>query len=557
MAVFPAETVSFHVPEGEKKMVSLPDLILARGDIALVGTGSLSCMRSLYLSARNSGKSHQFFPCMIPAEAYATGENGKYLKDTLNAVLQIPNVGGIIIYASCMDVLNQTDFDAVIASLDNPQNIPIRPLFRGPMVKRYLKPAKLLREILDTMPDTGKQIPKGYEALPPLGPDFNCISSALQGMDVYPFLLTAGGCGGGVENLGMSGVPYRMKHSRFADVQVSLGCTQAALECISQDYNATYADSNRPLIAIMGSAVPAFTGVDCDGIAAALEESGIPAISLACDGFTPGPVGLSKALLTLGKALICQPDAKDPRLVGILGHSTALLGRQSKLDHGQEHLNKRNFRGVFWGEEGIENTARVSLNWVVSAAGLPLARYMEKQFGIPYITGIPVGAAAMLRWRKQVNVLLQQDDEVLVPMAGGMMKAGNPDAGILLIGEPLLMNSIQSSMKEDMGYRNITLAVYAPLPSLRKFYREVCKELPLQFFSNAAELRALAEGAEFTVADPVYETFLPHTTLIPLPDPQISGDQYLDIPYEIFGKKGAAYLFEKINNKKENHNEHM
>ena len=227
MDFFPAEAVRFYHPSEEKKMLSLPEIILSRDDVALVGTGSLSCIRALYISARDFGKAHQFFPCITPAEEYATGENGLRLEACLNRVLKVPGVGGIIVYASCMDVLNQTDFETVFSHLDNAENIPVEVLYRGPMAKRYMKPTEQLKEIFSSMPETGKKISPAYEALPPIGPDFNCISSALQYMDSYPFLITPGGCAGGVEEFGAADKKYLLKNSRLSDVQVSLGCEKA------------------------------------------------------------------------------------------------------------------------------------------------------------------------------------------------------------------------------------------------------------------------------------------------------------------------------------------
>lgn len=148
-------------------MLSLPERIFQRPDLALVATGSLSCIRSLYQEAVRLEKTHQFFPCIQPAQAYAAGQNGLGLAKTLRQVLTIPEVGGVIIYASCLDVLSQTDFDSIIEGLENPRSVPIRVLLRGPMVKRYRRPREDLERMLAEIPERGTAIPREKRWFPP------------------------------------------------------------------------------------------------------------------------------------------------------------------------------------------------------------------------------------------------------------------------------------------------------------------------------------------------------------------------------------------------------
>ena len=160
----PVEHISFEESQSAPKMLSLPEQILMRPDLALVGTGSLSCIRALYLESARLGKTHQFFPCLQSAQSYAAGRHGKALEDLLNQVLRIPGVGGIIVYASCMDVLSQTDFEGIFSRLDNPKAIPVYALLRGPMVKRYLKPGKMLQNIFSELPESTGAISKVFPA---------------------------------------------------------------------------------------------------------------------------------------------------------------------------------------------------------------------------------------------------------------------------------------------------------------------------------------------------------------------------------------------------------
>lgn len=556
------ETVKFG--QEEAHMLSLPEMILQREDIALVAAGSLSCIRDLYDRARQMGRLGQFFPCVITKEEYAAGLNGRKLGECLNRVLKAEGVGGIIIYASCMEVITQTDFDEIIRNLDNPEQIPVEVLYRGPMVKRYLKPAAMLEEILGRMPIGQGKLCSDYRELPPVYPDFNGISAMLQHWDALPFLITAGGCTGGLARLEEDGRPYRLNNSRLTDIQVTLGCEELLENGIAYaagemgTYTAGKAETDgagsHMFVCLLGSAVPAFTGVDYTRISRNLKKGQVPNIHLASDGFGASPAGASDALLALGKELLVPVEKEEGR-INILGYSPAAVGRVEKIRHGMEHLERRGFHSRVWGDGGlpeVKKAAAAGLNWVVSGEGLALARWMERTFSIPYLAGIPMGVNAMLDWRKQVNLLMGRDDELLEPP--GPVPAAAVQPRILVTGEPLLARSIARALKEDFGYGQVMIALYAPVPSLRNYYRDVLGETGWIGFADTDEFLRLAKQADLVVGDPVYQDCLDMLGkernvpgLIPIPDSLVSGGQYLDMEYEIFGRKGGEYMRRFLN----------
>lgn len=187
-------------------------------------------------------------------------------------------------------------------------------------------------------------------------------------------------------------------------------------------------------------------------------------------------------------------------------------------------------------------SGNAQLNWVVSAAGLPLAERMQRERGIPYVAGIPVGARQMLRWRKTVNEIMGYDEPLPeVPPAEEPLLSGKR---ALIVGEPLLTEHIGAYLAE-LGCSDILLGAYAPMAALRQFCRQVCPDLPLHFFSNPEEFRALSRDVDWILADPEFD--LGEHPFSYLPDPQVSGARYQQMPYSIFGKKGAAWIVENIN----------
>lgn len=527
-----AEHICFAEDQSAPKMLSLPARILQRPDLALVGTGSLSCIRALYLEAERLGKTHQFFPCLQTAQSYAAGENGAQLAEFLNRVLRVPGLGGIIVYASCMDILSQTDFEGIFRSLENPAHIPVRVLLRGPMVKRYQKPGAVLTAILAEIPETGSRIPEERRFFPPPAPDFQFISSALQPMDMLPFLLTAGGCGGALEAAATPKADYCLSHTRFNDLQVTMGAETAAAQCLQADFPGW----RRGSVGLLGSAVPSFVGMDRAQI---LRDAGVPGLDLGGDGFTPGMPGLSRALERLAKQTLSKDARVQPGHIEILGYCGAALGKAEKLAHGIEHLEREGYTVRFWGRGQFCPDTVPQLNWVVSSAGIAQAQWMERTYGVPYLAGIPFGAAQMRRWRGQVNRAMGRERESLPPMPAPEERLPEGKR-VLLLGEPLLTRSIGEYLTDTLGCREAVLGVYAPTQAQRQFYGSL--GLPLHPFASVEELQALAAEMDAVIGDPVFD--LGTHPWIPLPDPQVSGDRYLEEPYAIFGKKGAAWLAE-------------
>lgn len=168
----------------------------------------------------------------------------------LNEVLKTTGLGGILVYASYADILSQTDFESIFQGLDNPRKIPVRALLRGPMVKRWQMPGPVLAKILAEIPETGAKIPENIRFFPPPAPDFHFVSSALQSMDALPFLLTAGGCGGALEAAGTPKDCYRLSHTRFNDLQITMGAEPLAAQALAADFAAQSTGEKRNAAAL-------------------------------------------------------------------------------------------------------------------------------------------------------------------------------------------------------------------------------------------------------------------------------------------------------------------
>lgn len=135
-------------------------------------------------------------------------------------------------------------------------------------------------------------------------------------------------------------------------------------------------------------------------------EYHLPAAAVNLDGQKDYLFGVSMALEAMGKILLEKRDTL-PNTVNLLGCNTVdwseNLVRETEAwlaANGWQVLSR-------WGSketaEHFRNAAAASVNMVVNVSGLRLARYMEREFGIPYIAGAPFGAARCAQLLKEMK----------------------------------------------------------------------------------------------------------------------------------------------------------
>ena len=528
---------SFEPATAEETEAGMAGRLFAQPGIAVLATGADSCTRMVYNAAVELKAEDRFFHCSLSQEDYVLGTAEEKIRTRLNEILRIPDVTTVVIYASCMDVLTNLDFSAVIDRLDNEKKIPVIPFLRGPLVQRIHKPKEALKKILSGLPEPTGPIRQQTRRLPPLLPDFNSICAVLQNWDLHNFMVTAGGCAGCLIEL-PDHPQYRLRQSRLNDIQVALGCDELLANGIAEDA----ASAEQATTALIGGAALTMAGFDHAGLAKELKNRGVNNVQLPANGYDPGPTGATEAFLRLGLAMIKESPGQPDR-VNILGYDPMVFLSESKIAHGIEHMDRRSLDCYILGSRGEEDVKLASgaaLNWVVSSEGLPLAMYMEQNFGTPMLCGIPVGKYAMLHWRKRVNELTGRDDEEIALPQPATPCGKQPR--IVLIGEPMLTLSLADSLRNDLGLCRTERFVYDPHGKLRRLYEKDYPEI--SYFANEEGLKDILADADVLVGDPLYRESVPafNGLMIYIPDPLISGMRFAELPYAIFGKKGGMYL---------------
>ena len=239
--------------------------------------------------------------------------------------------------------------------------------------------------------------------LPPYSPDYSGCASALFELGGMIVLHDASGCTGnylGYDEPRWMGSKSIVFCSGLRHMDAILGNDNLLIDRIIKA-----AESLKPrFIALLGSPVPMVIGADYEGIMREVEErTGIPSFGFDTKGLAYYGKGISMAVIALIKKF-CPKDA-----VAESGRSGINLIGLTPLDFGNKGVEK-DFIRLFENAgitvncsfstghsiEAIQNSVKSKLNVVVSQSGIEVAKFMEEKFGIPYLTGTPVGSGEAL-----------------------------------------------------------------------------------------------------------------------------------------------------------------
>ena len=524
-------------------MQKIPDQILKEKGLALVAAGSLACVRILYFRACKLGKLQQFFGCPVTAREYGMGMQGRKLRNCIGKALKMEGIRGVIVYASCMEVLTLWDFQKELEQVTNPHNIPVKILYRGPLVKRRKPPAESLRRIL-------AEIEKNQEAvhteqqpdipLPPPAPDFSGIASLLQEWNCETLLLTPGGCKSCIESADGTDGMHDLKSTRFHDANVCLGCEKQLIDA------AVHQLTGKGLLCLLGSAVIKTVGMDVRGITGELEKSGRPCVYLPSDGFEGAPPAMAQAWLMLGQKLLLKhpSDERNSCDIWILGYSRLGTGKIEHLNPIIERLNNMGCSVTIWSNKETESNAALPfLTWVVSTEGLKLAQWMKDKYNIPYVDAMPVGERMLEGFINKIASIKNKTLYLEQVMKHAESSDSRDSRNVVIIGEPVLSNGIKYYLQTERGFTNVQISAYAPTQGMQSFYRQYAKEV-LQFTSPEELCGQLCgQKADIVIADPLLlHVFNGNIVRIPLPYPIFSGRIFAEDFYEYAGGPGAEYL---------------
>jgi hypothetical protein len=296
-------------------------------------------------------------------------------------------------------------------------------------------------------------------------------------------------------------------------------------------------DIHPPCVSIVGSPVPMVTGFDFKGFASLVEhETGIPSFGFSADGLHYYDRGQRDAYLSIATRLPEKKAQKAKGTVNILGAS-ALDGFDGPaLDALEDMLASEGFtRLAVWGErsswEEINTSAAAELNWVVSAAALPLARFFYERFGTPFVAGLPIGRTERDRIFLALNAMRNGKKPACPLLATDAIPQEEPQT--MIVGEALFCSSLRACLETEHASGPVSIATF--FSQGKEFLRPGDR-----LFSNEDEARTALSDPRLkqVFADPLVNALVPEEAaprLTPLPHRAVSGRLYNESLARFFG----------------------
>lgn len=378
--------------------------------------------------------------------------------------------------------------------------------------------------------------------LPPYSPDYSGCASALFELGGMIVLHDASGCTGnylGYDEPRWMGSKSVVFCSGLRHMDAILGNDSLLIDRIIKA-----AESLKPkFIALLGSPVPMVIGADYDGIMREVESrTGIPCLGFDTKGLSYYGKGISMAAISLIKKFARKErGAEDGRRgINILG--------VTPLDFGNKGAEKA-FVSLFeragievcccfsmgHSVEAIEKSVTAKLNVVVSQSGIEIAKFMEKKYAIPYVTGTPVadGSAVL----SKVTSFFESGTVPRPEKAGAVLPKK-----VLVAGDQIIARSIceeAARANGDVSFVAGTMFDFSP---------EESREGDI-FIRDEDAFRKIANSGEFSgiVADPLVAQLLTdeakkRTKFFALPHVAVSSKVHWDKSLSVLGEEMRAFI---------------
>lgn len=286
----------------------------------------------------------------------------------------------------------------------------------------------------------------------------------------------------------------RTVSSRLTQLEAVTGDDSRLLDAIIAECE----DEAPNFVAIIGSPVPFTIGADLDGLAAEVEFStGVPAFAVNCGAFAPYDKGAGEAVLKLIKKAALPPSESEGMTVNLLGatpldySSAEIRGICARLQ--SKGVDKVNIIAMDAGFEVFQNAAQAKANVVISAVGLPAARWLKDRFGIPYFMGVPVSDMSA--------------DGIAGAIFGTAEHVPPPavDEGkeVLIIGEAVLAKNLARNYMEIFGHTAVAGIVSS-------YDAEIFADVPHVILDTEDKIRReLKKDYYAVIGDPLYKLLLP------------------------------------------------
>lgn len=343
----------------------------------------------------------------------------------------------------------------------------------------------------------------------------------------------------------------RILSSGLDDMQALFGLDNDLVEAACHAQREVPGD----FVALVGTPNPMVLGTDFKAVTSQISECcGVPGIALATTGTRCYDHGVAQALLALANDLVAPRAGDVPpwepgrsRRANLLGATPLDVTSQANVDAVRDLLEAGGWTVASTWSMGssVQEYAdglTAACNVVLTTSGLPLARWMQRTYEIPYVVGAFAGRAPVARTLDRMDRAAA--GEKVLPWEPPA-PSGNPDGPrALVVGDQVLANGWREALLADEGFGAASVAT---------FFRadpELMAPGDLGTVGEEELLGAVASGEyDVLVGDTLLDGFLPQGSAcrhVEVPHVAISSRISWDKPVPLFGEGFLAHAREAL-----------
>ena len=532
-----------------KTLLNIPENIV-------ISIGPTGCLNVLYNEAIKENKLGNLYTFPISEIDMVSANHIEKLEKYIVKIISenFEKIKSIIIYLTCADLILASDFSFLMEKIKKNYGIILKILERGPIAKRKITPEKRLEKLLVELEYELKNTSKIKDKkindfkieiqhiVPPVTSDYSGACSVLYGENILKILISPNGCKTPVAYDEIRNIDYSLQYcTSLNELEIVTGEIKGLKENIEEIISQ---NPKIEIIAIISTVVPQIIGMDLESIVENIEETlDIPCVFINTNSFENYYSGISLTLKSLANKFMLE-NKKIKSTVNIIGYSPLTFGKIEKLEELFSLIKSLdlNILTVFSDNlslEKIKNSTSVELNLVLSYEGLALAKYMEKEFSIPYVI---INVVSKYGIENTENILKRFFYKIDNSFEKLEKRDKLDDRKVMIIASPFMAINIAASLRKDFSLTNI-LAL-SLIKESRKFKKiEYLKFLNIVNTEEDLKEKIKEYKPDILISDPVYKNLVNEkVTFIPLLHYGYSTRLYLELDYEYCGKKAYEYF---------------
>ena len=532
-----------------KTLLNIPENIV-------ISIGPTGCLNVLYNEAIKENKLGNLYTFPISEIDMVSANHIEKLEKYIVKIISenFEKIKSIIIYLTCADLILASDFSFLMEKIKKDYGIILKILERGPIAKRKITPEKRLEKLLVELEYELKNTSKIKDKkisdfkieiqhiVPPITSDYSGACSVLYGENILKILISPNGCKTPVAYDEIRNIDYSLQYcTSLNELEIVTGEIKGLKENIEEIISQ---NPKIEIIAIISTVVPQIIGMDLETIVENIEEAlNIPCVFINTNSFENYYSGISLTLKSLANKFMLE-NKKIKSTVNIIGYSPLTFGKIEKLEELFSLIKSLdlNILTVFSDNlslEKIKNSTSAELNLVLSYEGLALAKYMEKEFSIPYVI---INVVSKYGIENTENILKRFFYKIDNSFEKLEKRDKLDDRKVMIIASPFMAINIAASLRKDFSLANI-LAL-SLIKESRKFKKiEYLKFLNIVNTEEDLKEKIKEYKPDILISDPVYKNLINDgLTFIPLLHYGYSTRLYLELDYEYCGKKAYDYF---------------